>query len=293
MINRLSPLTFVLVSMLMVSRVASGAVLTLEFSGGGNSTTPVTNTVDAWTGMTGSGWSSVWSSEFRSTSANGAVAVENSAPIVAGDGNYLHVTYNKGTGEGQAARVSRQWNTSAISLTQPITMSFDLRTDTQVAGNYQTFTIFGSSSATPFTSGNDSWQLASDGGGWYARNQTSPTTSTLVKIYDTVTQGAITANSVWHFELTINPLTDTYGVVLTNLATNLTYSVSDLGLRNGADSSLSYINFISNVGSLATTNGFSIDNISVVPEPAVVTLLVMGLLGGFSGRVMRRHSRGS
>lgn len=276
----------VLLSLLCVSLVlapsARAQVLALNFANGNG-----TSLVDQFTGTSGGGWATAWSQSFGADTSSGSATVVNTSPIYGGGGNYLDVSYNTGSGAGRVVRVSRQWNTSAISLSEPIVFDFYFRSDTSVINANQSFILFGSSAATSSTGGNDSWKITMDGGGVSVFNN-----NTGVTLANAAQAGTNVANTPLHFTLSINPVADTYTVSMTRLDTNATFTSGTLALRNGADASLSYFNFVSNGGPSQSGLGFSLDSLSVVPEPSTAVMVLTGLaLAGIAKAQRRKFSR--
>lgn len=252
-----------------------GAVVALDFSDG-NGTTSVTQ----YTGIAGNGWKTAWQQSFGADTSSGQATVMDESSLIVGGGNYLHVTYDAGSGSNRSVRVSRQWDITSVSLTNPFTIDFDFRSDTTVSNNSQTFLIFGSSAAASTTGSSDSWKISADGGGWHVFDN-----NTTLASFSTPAVGTAT----WHVSITIDVVTDTWSVSLTNLSTSIAYTASDLALRNGADASLSWINFVSNGGQSQSDRGFSLDNIairSVIPEPSSIALTLGGIL--LCGVIIRR-----
>lgn len=244
----------------------SAQVLTLNFAGG-NGTTQV----DQFSGTSGSGWNSAWSATFHSGITNGSAAVATASPLTPGGSNYLQVNYDTLASGTRLARTSRQWDTSAVSLTNPITISFDIRSNVNVAGASQTFVLFGSDSSASGTGGTDSWKITADGGGWGAYNNNT---------YTALGAGSVLAGQTWRMSLTIDPVGDTYSVSAQNLTTSSSvFTLSGLNLRNGADASLSWLNFHANGAASLSGLGYSLDNISIVgvPEPGAAGLAALGL----------------
>ncbi len=85
------------------------------------------------------------------------------------------------------------------------------------------------------------------------------------------------ANAALKFTLAIDPVADTYMVTATRLDTNVSFTSGSLALRNGGDSSLSYFNFVAAGGASKSNLGYSIDSLTVVPEPQTWALLALGL----------------
>ncbi len=254
---------------LLIPPAAQGAILTLEFANGNG-----TSLVDQYTGASGSGWNTAWTQSFGVNTTSGSAGVVNTTPLYTGGGNYLHVgfdTISGGTASQRSARVSRQWDTSAISLTQPIVLDFYFRSDTVASNTLQSFSLFGSSTATSGTSLNDSWRIDINSTGINAFNNT-----TSVSLGTAAQTGVNVANTPFHFTLSLDPVADTYVVSVTRLDTNVTFTSGALAFRNGADASLAYLNFVSFGGASQSNLGFSLDTISVVPEPGVVSLFALG-----------------
>lgn len=277
----------VLLSLLCVSLVpamsAHAQVLALNFSDGNGS-----GLVDQFTGTSGSGWATAWSQSFGADTSSGSATVVNTSPIFGGGGNYLDVSYNTGSGANRIVRVSRKWNTSAVSLSEPIVFEFYFRSDTSVVNANQSFILFGSSAASSSTGANDSWKITMDGGGVSVFNS-----NTAVTLATAAQAGTNVANTPLHFTLTINPVADTYTVSMTRLDTNVTFTSGTLALRNGLDPSLSYFNFVSNGGMNQTGLGFSLDSISVIPEPSTAATVLVGLALAGLAKIPRRKFFGA
>lgn len=283
--NRSLPvlLSFLCVSLVSIAS-ARAQVLALNFSGGDGNGTAL---VDQFTGTSGSGWATAWTQSYGSDATSGNAAVVDASPIFSGGGRYLDVSYNTGSGANRGVRVSRQWNTSAISLATPIVFDFYFRPDTAVSNGTQAFLLFGSTAATSSTGGNDSWKITMDGGGVSVFNNNTPVT-----LATAAQAGTNVANTPLHFTLTINPVADTYTVSMTRLDTNATFTSGTLALRSGSDASLSYFNFVSNGGANQNGLGFSLDALTVVPEPSTAATVLVGLaLAGFAKTHRRKFSR--
>lgn len=279
---RFTPRSTVLCALGLTALSAQAAVLSLDFNGGAGTTG-----VDQYTGAVGNGWSTAWSSTFHSGTANTGASVSAASPLAAGGGNYLQLGFDTIASGARLARHARQWDTSAIALTSPFTLEFNFRSNVNVAGATQTILVFGSNTSATGTGASDSWKLAADGGGWSAFNGTTATS---------VGGGAVKAGETWHMSVTINPANDTYGVSVQNLTTSsAVFSVSGLALRNGADASLSWLNFHATGGASQTGLGFAIDALSIsssaIPEPSGAALLFGGLASG--GAMLRRRRASS
>lgn len=265
---------------LMSVVMVHGQVAGLGFNDGAG-----TGGVDQYTGTAGSGWSSAWRATFHSQTLNGLASLSSAAPLVSGGGNYLRVTYDTQATVTTSAigRVARQWDTTAISMTAPVIVQFDVRLLTDSGSANQTLTFFGSSTSASSTSSNDSWKISSSGDGWYVYSGTTAIS---------LGTGQVKASDTWRFAITIDAVADTYSVAAQNLTTSsVVYtSVSSLALRNGADSSLSWLNFNSSANASLTNRGFELDNVSVtsaIPEPGAAALLAGGTM--MIGAIMCRR----
>lgn len=266
---------------LVAVHAATAQVLPLDFVDGNGAAF-----VDQYQGISGSGWTTGWVSSFGGGTSAASASVTNTLPITSG-GDYLHVTYDTAASGDRSARVSRQWDTSgaSISLAAPINISFNFRSDTVIAGAAQGFVIFGSSAATSSTGGNDSWKFTLDGGGISVYND-----NTLTALASAAQAGTNVAGTPLKFSLLIDPTANTYIASVTRLDTNVTFTSGILTLRNGADASLSYLNFVALGGASMSGLGYSIDNITVVPEPSAFVYLGLAGLGAMF-LIFRRRIR--
>jgi len=273
------PLRFAALALTLVApKIAFSQVLPLDFTGGNG-----TSLVDQYIGKSGSGWTTAWSMAGGADTTPSA-AVTNASPIYTGGDNYLHLTYDTASGTSRSVRASRQWDTSgsALSLTSPVTLSFYFRSDTAIQSANQNILIFGSSNAAASTGSNDSWKLTIDGGGIAVFDGT-----TTVSLATAANAGTNVANTPFKMTFNVNPTADTYTVTVTRLDTNVSFVSGTLALRNGSDASLSYFNFVSNGAASKTGLGFSLDGVSVVPEPTSLALVTAGV--ALVGVIRRRR----
>lgn len=261
---------FLLVMLLGASH-SSAAVLNLTFADGNGSTS-----VDQYTGIAGSGWKGGWTTATGSGVTSSVNTVTNATPIYTGGDNYLKASYTVSgvgaTGTTQWERVTRQIDSTGISLASPIVYSFTIRPDAGIGGSSQYITIFSSPGATNGTGNNDTWDITSDGAGWSIGSTGS-----------SYAMGKLGSNNMsgvsYQFTIFSDPTTKTFNVSVLNLATSQSGYSGTLNYRAGAGASENtYLNFVSTSGSTVadTTVGFSIDNLSVVPEPTSTALLAAG-----------------
>jgi len=259
---------------------APAAVLTLDFANGNGTTS-----VDQYAGIAGSGWNTAWTTAAGSNVTSSTSTVINTTPLYSGSGNYLSTSYTvNGLGGGnQWVRVSRQVNSSAISLTSPVSFSFTLRPDSTVSNANETFTIFNATAATQNTGASDTWKITADGGGWNIYNGNTA-----------VAVGKVGATNLagtdYQFTINSDPSTKTWTATIFNISNNVTYNSGTLSWRNtAATSENTFLNFVSQGGAATSqTFGYSLDNIVVVPEPSVGTLAAMG---GVSFLLLKRWRR--
>lgn len=261
------------VSAILISAAASQAqVLTLGFADGNGTTS-----VDQYQGISGSGWNTAWSTARGGSTSSSTLNVINTNPLTTGGGNYLSVNYTVAGGGGtntQFARVSRQISSSAISLSSPITFSFDLRPDSPVSNANQTFAIFNGQAATNFASSVDTWRITASGAGWAFSDGASGTVTAS-------SLGAPTSGSVYRFTINSDPTTKTYTATILNLTANTSYTSPTMGWRNTSGTTENtFLNFVGQTGATSSNSfGYSLDNISVIPEPST---LALGALGAVS-----------
>lgn len=275
---RISAGIVVVVSIASISPSARAAVVATFTDGSG------TSSADQFQGIAGDGWTSAWGSP----AGNVPTTSVTSASPINGSGNYLSVNPN-GAGDGAIGRAFDGTGLNGgVNATLPVTISFDLRIDALggwgANGDYITihsstgtgaYNVSGASSfiirgygASPATGKNgNEWLLysgAGDGGTFAASNF--------------VNSGmTIAPNTTYHFTVTSNPTMETYGVTISNGTTSV--SSADLGWRANAGTGLqTNLAFNHRESSTADTFGYSIDNISIVPEPSTVLLGGLGML---------------
>lgn len=245
---------------------AGAQVLPLDFTDGNGTTS-----VDQFAGIAGSGWKTAWTTQAGPNVTGFSSTVTNTNPL-AGGGNYLQTNFSVvGTNQGgQWLRLSRQLDSSAISLSSPVMYSFTLRPDSTVSNSFETFTIFSGTAATNNTGGGDTWKITADGGGWNV--YTGNTLVALGKV-----GAAMLSGTTYQFNIYSDPLTKTWSLTINNLTNNSTVSSSVLNWRTTASVENSFLNFISQSGSeSAATFGYSLDSLTVIPEPSTVALLALG-----------------
>lgn len=249
---------------LILPNPASGQIIA-DFSGGGSTASPVTNQVDAWTGMAGEGWQTAWSSSGNS-SVTRVADVLDSAPLTPGE-NYLQFSMINPEDGVQTGAVHRQYDGASMGLQQ--TVSFQFRLDSALS-TFNRIRIFDGQSATLTESGVVSWFIRTQGTTWRVYNGTS-----------TVDTGmTLVAGNVYDFRIQITD--DTYSVTINDLTAETNYTSGALDFYSASATTVGgYLNF-----SLATaansTSMASLSGIEIIPEPSVASAFLLGmlLLGG-------------
>lgn len=238
-----------------------------DFAGGGSTAAPVTNQVDAWTGMAGDGWQTDWS--FTSTGNVTRVAeVLDSAPLTPGE-NYLQFsTINTSPTLVRTGAVHRQYDSVSMGLQQ--TVSFQFRLDSALT-TVDRIRIFDNQSANlTEATGITSWYIRGSGGTWRVHNGTSSVDTGM----------SLVAGNIYDFSVQI--ANDTYSVTINDLTAETSYTSGTLDFySDSATTAGGYLNF-----SLATpanlTATASLGGIQIIPEPSAASAVFLGmlLLGG-------------
>ncbi|PAW78903.1 MAG: hypothetical protein B9S32_05855 [Verrucomicrobia bacterium Tous-C9LFEB] len=264
----------VLLALLLGASQSSGAVLTLDFADGNGTTS-----VDQYMGTAGSGWKGGWTT--ATTGSSSTNTVTNGTPLYTGGNNYLQASYII-SATGQNERVTRQVDSTAINLSSLVTYSFTFRSDVSIGGSGQYLAIVNATGPTSGTGPSNTWEITADGGGWKVGG---------------VALGFLGGGTGTDYQFTINsdPISKTYNVTILNLNNLQSVTSVTANYRNAlATTENTYLNFISTATGTAlvgSTIGFSIDNISVVPEPNSMALIVASCaLFAILGKGRRFHT---
>lgn len=260
---------------------ANASVLTLNFAGGGSTASPVTNSVDAYTGQIGDGWLTAWTGSNNGNVTRSA-QVLSANPLTSGK-NYLQLTVEKTSAANNTASgtVTRKYDITSVPAEHVISFQFRLDSD---PSQFSRIRFFDSTASQLSESSGASWFIRADSGGnWIVYNgRTSINTGM-----------ALIQNNIYDFS--IHAFADnTYGVTIKNLTTPQTYTTNSLGFYTNTEIG-GYLNFIvtpivPEVGETATSV-VSLGSISVVPEPNQAALLGMAALAFALWRFRRRSVR--
>ncbi|RYD25219.1 MAG: hypothetical protein EOP87_24810, partial [Verrucomicrobiaceae bacterium] len=224
----------------------------------------------------GTGWSAGW------TQGASTGTVVSTDPLNGG-GNYLSVT--TGTTTSSNTGISRSIGAMAAS---PYTLTFNWRYDGNLANfvSYDDRIHFGASTAVDYgTNPNFSWLIGVVGGDnttnfsegeWYFYNGSSSTTTsenTFVPGDMRMTGLFLQSGVVYSFTVTVDPASQTYSASISDGSGGF-FNASGLNFRNqGATDGASNLLFGgATTGSPTADHAltWSIDSISVVPEPSSV-----------------------
>ena len=252
------------VACMLVATSTQASVLGFD---GGEGTTAV----DQYTGIAGDEWLEGWIAQIQD-GINASVV--NTTPVVAGGGNFLLLSDVEGS-EGVTRRFSMPTDSA-------YTLSLDLRVDSVPDSGGTINLSTGSGRSVNTDSTNFVQAIASVGGNWSFRDG-------IVDVNSTVHSDiALTEGGVYHFQFDVDPVAKSYAVSLSD-GTD-TFNSETIYFRNQTDTasaSTAYFELGAQYGSGAY--GFSLDNVSLVPEPSTLILAALALLGlAFCGRRRKR-----
>jgi hypothetical protein len=254
---------------------SNAATVSAGFDGGNGTVSP-----DQYAGTSGAGWDTAWGA----TGATAPTGTVTNASPVNGGGNYLSVS----TSFNSDNAIGREFDNTGASGgfttgIETLTLTFDVRIDTLTGWNSAsdyltlhaanstggTYNVSAASSfiirafgASPAAGKNaNEWLLysgTSDGGGYSAANF--------------VNSGmALTSGSTYTFSITNDPIAKKYSGSIFNGTTTVTWS--NLGWRATTASDRFAINSRVNVGT--DVLAYSLDNLTIVPEPTASSLALL------------------
>ena len=149
--------------------------------------------------------------------------------------------------------------------------SFNLRVDTK--GSFGGVNIFNNPSIAAGAGSASSWIIyANSTGNWLLRNGNRSGGV----IGDVDTGMALTAGTTYSFTINVDEDTNSWVAQIYNGST--TYTSSTLGFRTSAATDGDTLNFTASNVNTASTWVYSIDSVSVIPEPSSYALLAPVLL---------------
>lgn len=262
-----------------------------HFDGGGTDVAPVTNVVDAYTGMAGAGWQSPWRSGGTSSAVSTIGVVAPADPgfneIKPGEsGSYLSVQTDHNTSASYVG-VVRNYKTytpydSGIDWSKDHSIQFTIRIDEDAESMANLFTMQDDryqigdighlaynvdNSARWMVScygGEGSFTNAEDVGVWvfYDGQHDNGTLDAALNVESTV---AIVAGGVYDFTITVDPDTQTYVGSVTNGIN--TYTTGPLGWRSASTEIGGYLVFSTRSSDDQDVRAFSLDEIIITQLP--------------------------
>lgn len=267
-----SRLASVIISFTVAATCLSGnlnAAIIAGFDGGGSSASPVTDEVDAWTGMAGNGWSDAWGTLSNSSGVTVSSSVLNTSPLQTGEGNYLSTTVTSSIASTRSSTNFRQYTAfDGVTLSTEHTVSFLYRLDT-LPTDLSRVNIWDGTAGSSGVPADRTWFIRTGGTNWFFESNGSLVDSGIAWV-----QG-----DVFAFTLALNPAANSYVGTLTNLNTTSTFTSGTLGFNDDRGSVGGFLNFGITTNGNATST-YSLDSVMVVvPEPSVTGLAVLGVLG--------------
>ncbi len=247
-----------------------------------------TSSVDGFNGMSGSGWGTAWITKTDGAAIT-SVTVTNASVMTAGGGNYFNFGYSSpGSLSSTSGGISRQYGggTSGVTLTQTVQYSFLFRPE--ITSTDYRYTFFDATGAQPSTGSNCTWTIVGTSSGWQWINGDRAGGQTVVSSGLSIISG-----DTYLFTVTADASTGSWiGAVQDLTLGSSAVTSSTLYFRSSASSLGGYLTIGVSDGNASTTGtyGFSLDSISIVPEPTAMALNLMALVIAWTGhRAMRRR----
>jgi hypothetical protein len=255
-----------------------------------------TTEVDGWTGMAGDGWEGAWDSYFQSATGNSQTfQVTDTTPLETGAGNYLNTTFeNHRDSSRTAALVTRQFDmTTARSGGSTLTTSFLYRLD--YLNKSDMYDVLGGVYfAANATANGYELQGTTDTSAWGV--STTRESAPNFRFLDGATgldesDIVLYLDDVYEFTFTADYDTQTYVALVKNLTKDLSYTSGTLDFKykpTGTEPVADYLTWGIRLldGDPSTRMGtYSLDSVSLTPEPATLVLVA----AGFGGVLLRRR----
>lgn len=252
--------------------------------------------MDAWEGMAGDGWGTPWDVRQNTFDVTQINTVTNTNPLVTGSGNYLSAAMQGTAGSQlwpQQSQKRQYTSFGSLDITDVHHISFLYRLDNYVTtggGQASIFDVNLINQAVPQEStttwaiqtwgatSTDVWRLSQGNGidlvpGGLAFRITDPLDSS-VNVF---------LGDVYQFEITVDPQNNRYQATITNL--DYAANSRSTGTASFSSDWLDFILKDEGVGGYLTYNAlmrhnvghtieYSIDNISIVPEPATYGAMI-------------------
>lgn len=250
--------------------------------------------VDQWSGIAGDGWTNPWLVSTNASSVRDKQA-RNVDPLTGDSGTYMQFRMSATNNN------SRQW---ANSRTYTSNGGFDVNASATYSFLYRPDDI------SSFAGGGASFIQIKDGGGifsnsgvtWFIDSRGGTTKTWQVGNGDGiggisgVDSGLqINAGDTYQFTIVSNPTTDTWDVTIDNLDdASGAFSTAGLGYvfdNTQQAGNLVFLSQISTLGNFTYNYDYSVDSISIVPEPSSAALLLGGM-GLALARMGRRRRSG-
>ncbi|MBN1912215.1 MAG: PEP-CTERM sorting domain-containing protein [Pirellulales bacterium] len=264
---------------------AEAVEVVANFDGGGSSTAPVTDVVDAYVGMAGDGWAAEWIEAVSSTTSITLNAVtDNANPLAVGTGNYLDFTTTC-TASNKGASIGRDVD---IDLSEPHCIDFSYRVDEDITGGGTTFTtandryqLFDTPYSRTTANGDTSWLIGCYGGElggidpskvgkWVVYNGENNGTA-FDDVHNLDTGIMVTPNTVYDFHIDVDTVGKTWDVTIgtggATLYDSTVLNPGGLGWRTSAATVGGRVNFGTYSSAVDDSREFSLDSVKVTGSP--------------------------
>ena len=283
----------IVVAILALASLVNASDIVANFDGGNGETS-----VDQYKGIAGDGWTSAWVESYHEPESALSAGVQNANPLNGG-GNYLQTTLSATTGgwtNNMQGGVCRSY--AVADDTAPATISMDIRLDSAVGWGdgaepddpenerLDKVAIFGNT-AGPIhgTSSSNTYSIHAEGvtGTWWIQNGSG---------WNDAYDSGFAANfgDVYNIAIAARPGANGDGrglfdVTITNLTSGGSHTALNNVWRNSGGVLGDTLCVTGRVSSDDEFVTYSVDNITIVPEPA--TMLLLGI-GGFA--LLRKRS---
>lgn len=293
--NRMKIPTPLILSFGLVAALPAGAQIVASFDSGTG-----TGTSNEFVGAAGGGWVGAWAQNTRTPSPPNTTSASQTLTAVnplGGSGSLLVTSFTANTSGGATrSNARREWTAfGGANPANAFVVSFDFRVDeitgTNASGDFVQFFLRGTSqTSTDFNLGAAGIRILGDGTLQY-RNGSS-TVSVAPATY------AIADGTVYTFSAEVDPTTATWdlSVFQTSNPSNA-FSIAGLGFGStgsGTNDGVTWLHFGTSVNASAAagftgaTSTWTVDNISIIPEPSTYAALLGGAALGL-GLLRRRR----